>query len=50
MYTVTVYSKPQCVQCSMSYKALEKHGVQYVVVDITESPAPLEFITQDLGY
>jgi glutaredoxin-like protein NrdH len=32
----TVYSKPACVQCDMTKKMLDKNGVEYTVVDITE--------------
>ena len=47
--TVTVYTKPACVQCNMTYRALDKLGVQYNTVDITEDPAALEFI-KGMGY
>lgn len=26
MFTVTVYSKPNCAQCTATYRALNKHG------------------------
>jgi glutaredoxin-like protein NrdH len=42
--TVTVYSKPSCVQCTATYRALDKLGVQYVVVDITTDPQALAFV------
>jgi glutaredoxin-like protein NrdH len=32
----TVYSKPACVQCDMTKKMLDKNGIEYTVVDITE--------------
>lgn len=47
---VTVYSKPNCQQCKMTYLALERAGVDYAVVDITEKPEALRYITEDLGY
>ncbi len=47
---VTVFSKPACVQCTMTYKALDKAGVTYTVVDVTENTAALEYVTEDLGY
>lgn len=47
---VTVYSKPACVQCNATYRALERAGVSYVVVDVTETPAALEYIMDELGY
>ncbi|MGE0221072.1 glutaredoxin-like protein NrdH [Mycolicibacterium sp.] len=33
--TVTVYTKPACVQCNATYKALDKLGIEYDVVDIS---------------
>lgn len=47
---VTVYSKPACVQCNATYRALDSKGISYVIVDVTEVPAALEYITEDLGY
>ena len=32
---VTVYSKPACVQCRATTRALDKAGINYDVVDIT---------------
>ena len=26
---ITVYTKPACVQCNATYKALEKQGIAY---------------------
>ena len=47
---VTVYSKPACVQCTMTYRALDKAGVTYTVVDVTLNAAALEYVSEDLGY
>ncbi|MBE7193065.1 MAG: redoxin NrdH [Gordonia polyisoprenivorans] len=47
--TVTVYTKPACVQCNATYKALDKAGVPYEVVDITENPDAREYVMA-LGY
>ena len=33
--TITVYTKPACVQCHATYKALDKQGLTYQVVDIS---------------
>ena len=33
--TITVYTKPACVQCNATGKALDKNGLDYTVVDIT---------------
>lgn len=46
---VTVYSKPACVQCDATYRALNKHGIAYDVVDLTQDPTALE-IVRSLGY
>lgn len=47
--TVTVYTKPACVQCNATYKALQKQGIKYDVVDITEVPEARDYVT-GLGY
>ncbi|WP_402466499.1 glutaredoxin-like protein NrdH [Isoptericola aurantiacus] len=47
--SVTVYSKPACVQCDATYRALDRKGVEYTVVDITEDAEALEMV-RGLGY
>lgn len=47
---VTVYSKPQCVQCDATKKRLTKFGVAFTEVDITEDAGALEYVTDELGY
>ncbi|MBE3638574.1 glutaredoxin-like protein NrdH [Mangrovicoccus algicola] len=47
--TVTVYSKPACVQCTATTRALDAKGIAYAVVDLTEDAAALERVT-GLGY
>ena len=47
--TITVYTKPACVQCNATYKALDKNGIAYEVVDITESDQAREYV-MSLGY
>ncbi|NKE08671.1 MULTISPECIES: glutaredoxin-like protein NrdH [Kocuria] len=34
--SVTVYSKPSCVQCNATYRALKKSDIDYTVIDVTE--------------
>ncbi|NLA65717.1 MAG: glutaredoxin-like protein NrdH [Leucobacter sp.] len=48
--TIIVYSKPDCVQCNATYRALDSKGIQYTVIDITENAAALEYVTEDLKY
>lgn len=47
--TVTVYSKPACVQCNATYGALDKKGIKYEVVDISQNAEALEYV-RTLGY
>lgn len=47
--TVTVYTKPACVQCNATYKALEKNGIAYDVVDITTNAQARDYV-MSLGY
>lgn len=47
--TVTVYSKPSCVQCSSSYRALDSKGIDYEVVDMSQDADALERV-KALGY
>ncbi|HEX7824704.1 MAG TPA: glutaredoxin-like protein NrdH [Mycobacterium sp.] len=46
---VTVYTKPACVQCTATYKALDKQGVNYSVVDISADPKARDYVMA-LGY
>lgn len=39
---VTVYTKPSCVQCNATYRALDKKGIAYNSVDITQDPEAYE--------
>ena len=47
--TITVYTKPACVQCNMTYKALDKAGLYYEVVDISEDAEARDYVMA-LGY
>lgn len=47
--TVTVYTKPACVQCNATYRALDKKGIAYQSVDLSHDPAALERV-RSLGY
>nr|WP_179303858.1 glutaredoxin-like protein NrdH [Brachybacterium alimentarium] len=44
-----VYSKPHCVQCDATKRALNKAGLAYAVVDITEDAEALAKV-KSLGY
>ncbi|SIT09222.1 glutaredoxin-like protein NrdH [Paracoccus saliphilus] len=47
--TITVYSKPACVQCTATTRALEARGLSYSVIDLTEDAEAMEHVTT-LGY
>lgn len=47
--SITVYSKPRCVQCDATYRALDKAGVEYATIDVTRDAESLEYIL-GLGY
>ncbi|GAB36513.1 glutaredoxin-like protein NrdH [Gordonia otitidis] len=46
---ITVYTKPACVQCNATYKALDKQGIEYEVVDITQDADARDYVMA-LGY
>ena len=46
---ITVYSKPACVQCTATIRALQQNGLDYQVVDLTENAAAMNHVTE-LGY
>ena len=46
---VTVYSKPNCVQCKATYRALERQGVEYRSVDLSIDDEALS-VVKTLGY
>ena len=47
--TVTVYTKPACVQCTATYRALEKAGIEFDAVDISQDTEARDFVMA-LGY
>lgn len=47
--TITVYSKPACVQCTATTRALDARGLSYSVVDLTEDTDAFDMVT-GLGY
>lgn len=49
MTTLTIYSKPSCVQCTATYRRLDALGIDYEVVDLSEDAAALA-LTKRLGH
>lgn len=46
---ITVYSKPACVQCNATKKALDRAGLDYEVIDISLDDAARDYV-MSLGY
>lgn len=47
--TVTVYTKPSCVQCNATYRALDAKGINYTITSLADDPIALERV-KALGY
>ena len=47
--SITVYSKPACVQCTATTRALEARGLDYNVIDLTEDDVAMTQVSE-LGY
>ena len=48
--TITVYSKPACVQCTATTRALTAKGLDFDVIDLTEDADAYDRVTTELGY
>lgn len=46
---ITVYSTPNCVQCMMTKKYLDKLRVEYKAVDLSQDEASYDMV-KSLGY
>lgn len=49
MRQITVYTKPYCAQCGATFKVLDKAGVNYRKIDVTQNPGAREYV-MGLGY
>ncbi len=49
MAKITIYSKPNCVQCNATYQALDRKSISYQIIDLTEDSQALELVRK-LGY
>ncbi|MDO5728447.1 MAG: glutaredoxin-like protein NrdH [Actinomycetaceae bacterium] len=47
--TITVYSKPMCVQCDATKRALDKQGLSYEIIDMSVDAEALDYV-KSLGY
>jgi glutaredoxin-like protein NrdH len=46
---ITVYTKPSCVQCNATYRALDKKGIEYDIFDLSVDEKALDTV-KSLGY
>jgi glutaredoxin-like protein NrdH len=49
MSPITVYTKPACMQCTATFKALDNSGVDYRKIDVTQNADAREYV-MSLGY
>jgi glutaredoxin-like protein NrdH len=47
--TITVYTKPSCVQCTATYRALDSKGLEYEIFDLTVDEKAFEAV-KTMGY
>lgn len=47
--TVTVYTKPSCVQCTATYRALNAKGIEFEIFDVSVDEKALQAV-KELGY
>lgn len=49
--TLTIYTKPAgCFGCTKTKQKFAEAGIAFYEVDVTMSPAALEYIAEELGY
>ena len=46
---VTVYTKPSCVQCTATYRALNAKGIEFEIFDVSVDEKALDTV-KELGY
>ena len=44
--SVTVYTKPHCVQCEATKRQLRRQGIDFTAVDLTGDPEALRTVRQ----
>ena len=49
MPSITVYTKPACAQCTATFRALDKAGISYQKIDVTQNAEAREYV-MSLGY
>ncbi|MBY0443556.1 MAG: glutaredoxin-like protein NrdH [Mycobacteriaceae bacterium] len=49
MPPIAVYTKPACVQCNATFRALDKAGIAYIKIDVSHNPAARDYLMK-LGH
>ena len=47
--SIIVYSKPACVQCTATTRALDRQGIGYTIVDVSTDSLALALV-KEMGY
>lgn len=47
--SITVYSKPSCVQCTATYRVLASKGIEFEILDLSADETALQEV-KALGY
>lgn len=47
--TIKVYTKPDCVQCDMTKRLLDREGLAYETIDVTADDQAMAYV-RELGY
>ena len=46
---ITIYTKPDCVQCDQTKKYFDRNEIAYETIDITQNPEAYEYV-KSLGF
>ena len=47
--SITLFTKPNCVQCNATKCAMDKQGLNYDIVDLTQDPGALDRV-KEMGF
>lgn len=49
MSSVTIYTKPNCVDCNKTKNYMKSKGIEFYEVDMTKDPAALDYV-KSMGF
>ena len=50
MYSLTVYTTPDCIRCTITCRQLANAGLTYRTIDVSADPGARSYVTEELGY